>query len=234
MNLVLLYTWSCILIFVWMVRKKYRWTVPPYRVAILFALAGVNATIPSALCNYFISSKTDFWVYSGNVFESFMGFFLGAGMGEEFFKFSAGLLLLLAFGMLGIRTSASTRFLGFVVVGLSFAAIENWQAYGAVPFWTMMTRGVLAVPLHASMGMIHGHAVNRAYANSSIVPLFGGYLYSAILHAFYDTANLFLPDVDPRYYLYPLVVVLMSWGLRQWDRLPERDDLTTADLPAAP
>ena len=97
----LICSWSCIIIFVWMVSSKYYWTAPPFKLSALFALVGVVSTLPALLCNLFLSRETEFWIYSPNRFYSFMGFFIGAGIGEEFWKISFGVMLL--FILLGLK-----------------------------------------------------------------------------------------------------------------------------------
>ena len=75
-----------------MVRTKYFWTAPPYGLFGLFVVAGTLSTIPSLLVNAFLSRETELWVFSGEHVHSFLGFFIGAGLGEEFWKMSRGIL----------------------------------------------------------------------------------------------------------------------------------------------
>lgn len=229
MTLVLLCSWSSILIFVLLIKTKYRWTAPPYKYLLLFLFAGANSVIPADLTNKFLSRETDFWFFSPDRWEAVRGFLIGPGMGEELFKMTAGLLVLLILGICSVRLNAAGRFLGFTTVGLTFATLENLLAYSGLEFWTMITRGLLAVPLHATMSMIHAAAVNRAANKSSFLPLLNGYLITVVLHWVYDAMSLYLPGIDPRLYLYPFVSVLLVWGFRYWLSLPERDPQPTED-----
>ena len=167
MNYLLLCSWSCIIIFVWMVNSKYYWTPPPFKLCLWFAVFGVASTLPALLCNLFVSRETEFWIYSSNRFYSFMGFFMGAGLGEEFWKMSFGSLLLFILLSLKYKIKQTDCIIGFVSLGLAFAAVENFISYIHLEIHLLMTRGVIAVPLHATMGMIHGVAVNKAMEKES-------------------------------------------------------------------
>ncbi len=225
MSFLLLCSWSSIVIFVWMVKRKYHWTAPPYVFLLIFALAGVNSTFPAMVTNNFLGRETIFYAFSPELIESFFGFFIGAGLGEELFKLVGGLMVLLLLTLFRIDIGPAGRYLGFVVVGLAFATAENLFAYYWLEFWTMVHRGLLAVPFHAGMGMVHGYFVNMAWKRGSPVPIFIGYLASAVLHTYYDVATILSPNVDPRLILYTFVATLMLWGLWQWYRIAERVEM---------
>ena len=221
----LICSWSCIIIFVWMVRVKYYWTLPPFKLCVLFILFGIGSTLPALLCNIFLSRETEFWVYSPNRFYSFMGFFVGAGMSEEFWKMSFGVILI--FILLGRqkRIRETDCVIGFVSLGLAFAAVENFISYIHLEIHLLISRGLISVPLHAGMGMIHGLAVNRARNKKSVVPLLTGYFRATVLHTICDTWGLFISQSHTRLAMIFMSIVLMIWCINKWKKLPEVSEL---------
>ncbi len=237
MSVFILSCWSCLVIFVWMVHSKYRNTAPDYPVLLAFLLAGVCAGFFAGLFNVSLMQETRFTFRSPNLWDSVMCFVLGAGLGEEFWKMGAGLLVTVGLVGLGSRIGDTGRVLGFVTLALGFATFENLVGYSAeLDFVDMIRRGLMAVPFHAAMGMIHGLAVNRALRRGSGVPLLIGYLASVLLHTLYDTINLFVPhglnkldvfevwpefQLPPEFTIGPIVGLLVLWSIRQWRRIPE-------------
>ena len=237
MSVFILSCWSCLIIFVWMVHSKYRNTAPNYAALAAFLLAGVCAGLFAGWFNFSLTEETRFTFESPNLWHNVICFVLGAGLGEEFWKMGAGLLVVLMLAGLHARIGDTGRILGFVTLALGFATFENLLSYSAdLDFVDMVRRGLMAVPFHAAMGMIHGLAVNRALRRGSAMPLLLGYLAAALLHALYDTVNLFVrhglnklkvyevwPDfqVPPEFTVGPIVGLLALWFIRQWRRLPE-------------
>lgn len=221
MSFFLLCSWSSILLFVVMVKRKYRWSAPPYLVLVMFLLAGANATLPAGIFNSMITEYTGLHFFSPDVDRRVLAFFLGAGLGEEFFKLTSGLLVIVVLECFRRDPGPAGRLLGFTIVGLGFATLENLWVYYWVDFWPMMTRGVLAVPLHATMGMIHGLAANASYRHGTPWALFAALLVTTTLHGLYDTADVFLLGLDPRLALGPLIVALLLYGFYHWQRTPE-------------
>ena len=228
MEYILVCCWSCIVIFVWMVKYKYYWTVPPLRLCLLFALFGVAATLPALVCNLFLSRETEFWIYSSREFYSFMGFFIGAGLGEEFWKMSAGVVLIIILHSVDYKIKQSDCILGFVSLGLAFAAVENFISYIHLEIHLLITRGLISVPLHATMGMIHGVAVNKSREQNRVGVLLLGYVCAALLHTLCDTWNLFLPQYATRFFMILTTLTLAIWSIKKWQKLPEVDKKTEA------
>lgn len=230
LDLFLLCSWSSILIFVWLVRAKFYWTAPPYRAFCVYAVVGLFAANSAALINLFIGRETELWFFSADRYESFMGFLLGAGMGEEFWKMFCGVFILLCLLSAGRDLGPAGRIVSFVVLGLSFATFENIAAYSELEFWPLLTRGVTAVPLHASMGIIHGLAVNRALARRSPWALIAGYAAAAALHTLYDTLPLIFPAYPTKLLVFPFIAILLMASLCLYLRVPE----LSADLLVEP
>ncbi len=221
MNLLILCTWSCILIYIWMVTSKYYWLKPPITLCVLFALSGVLSTLPALIFNLFLSRETELWVYSSNKLYSFLGFFIGAGLGEEFWKLSSGVLLLYVIPENKFRLYQADIVLGFVTLGLAFGAVENLVAYSHLDVQLLICRGLIAIPLHGSMGMIHGLAVAKSFEKSSIIPLLIGYFTSVCIHTFCDTASIILPSELTYYAITCMAATLIFWGIKTWKMIPE-------------
>jgi len=224
MQLILLSSWSCIVIYVWMVKTKYYWTNPPYVLSAYFSIMGLLATLPAYLCNCFLSRETEFWVYSPERIQSFMGFFIGAGLGEEFCKMGFGTLFVLILLAREIKVKESDLVLGFVTLGLTFAAAENVIAYSHLNTQMLLSRGFLAVPVHAGMGMIHGLAVHKAMVKGRIGPLFLGYFCAVALHTLWDTWGIIIPHTSTYIWFISLMTILIIWGIWRWRKVPEIDD----------
>ncbi len=221
MNLLILCTWSCILIYIWMVKSKYYWLKPPIKLCILFGTGGVLSTIPALIFNLFLSRETELWVYSSNKIHSFLGFFIGAGLGEEFWKLSTGVLLLFVIPANKFRLYQADIVLGFVTLGLAFGAVENLVAYSHLDIELLISRGLIAIPLHGSMGMIHGLAAAKSFERCSTIPLFIGYFISVIIHTFCDTWNIILPLEFTHYFLTLTAAALIFLGAKTWRKIPE-------------
>ena len=229
-QLFLLCSWSCIVIYVWMIKSKYYWTTPPYMLSAFFALAGLFATLPAYLGNTFLSGETEFWVYSPERVQRFMGFFIGAGLGEEFWKMGFGTCLVLLLLSLKIKMKESDVVLGFVTLGLSFASAENLIAYSHMNIQLLISRGFLAVPVHAGMGMIHGLAVHKAMLKGGAGPLFSGYFCAVVLHTLWDTWGIIFPRTSTYFGFIFLVSILIIWCVWRWRKVPEIDDPLPCEL----
>jgi RsiW-degrading membrane proteinase PrsW (M82 family) len=218
MMTILLCAWSALVIFLCLVRMKFYWTRPQWQLLLYFAGAGVASTMPSLICNLFLSEKTQFWAFDPDRFNSFMGFWIGAGMGEEFWKFACGLLVVVA-----IRRDLgdANRVLGFVIVGIMFGTIENIVTYSGLNTQTLILRGFVSVPIHAAMGVIHGLAVNRARRSCVAWPLFAGYFLAAGLHTLCDTWSLFLPTSLIGVALILSIATLTLGSAFAWRRIAE-------------
>ena len=228
MDYFLICSWSCIIIFAWMVSVKYHWTAPPFKLCVLFALFGIGSTLPALLCNLFLSRETEFWIYSPNRFYSFMGFFIGAGMSEEFWKMSFGMILVFILLAMKKRVRDTDCVMGFVSLGLAFAAVENFVSYIHLEIHVLISRGVISVPLHASMGMIQGLAVNRAREVKSVVPLLSGYVRAVVFHTICDTWGLFMSQSYTRFAMILMTTLLTIWSIIKWRNLPEVSELRYA------
>lgn len=220
MSLLLLCAWSSVIFFTFLLLSKYRWTPPPLRVMLLYAMAGLLSTVPAGIINNFLMTQTQFSAMSGDRFNSMMGFFLGAGLGEEFFKMSAGLIVTLAVLATTRHQSPATRLLGFTAVGLAFAVLENFY-YSDIGFKGMILRNILAVPLHGTMGMIHGVSANRALVRGNPLYLVLGYAMAVMLHTVYDLLASQLPPPWDNPAIGIMIVALFGWAVFQWRRTPE-------------
>ncbi len=221
MSLLLLCSWSCILIYIGMVKSKYFWLKPPAGLCILFGISGVFSTVPALIFNLFLSRETELWVYSSNKLHSFLGFFIGAGLGEEFWKLSFGIFVLSVIPTKKFRLFHADIVLGFVTLGLAFGAVENLIAYSHIELELLISRGFIAIPLHGSMGMIHGLATVKSFKNLSIIPLIFGYIISVTIHTLYDTWNIFLSLDFTHFFLTFMTATLIFWGTKTWKRIPE-------------
>ncbi len=232
--------WSALLIFVWMVLIKYRRTRPDYTACSLFLLAGVASSIFALYFNWYLAQYTRFSFFEATSrTDTFIAFMLGAGLGEEFWKMSCGLIAAIFIMGLGRRLGDAGRILGFVICGLGFAVMENIITYAPdLGVGDMIRRGLLAVPIHAGMGFIQGVAANATLRRSWPFPLFLGYLAAAAIHTIYDTIPLlidfgldragayevwpdFMAALPSELMVGPIVVLLVLWCRRTWKRTPE-------------
>ena len=248
----LICTWSALAIFVWMVASKYRRTSPNYPVLGCYFGAGILSTICALSFNMELSTKTRFtFFFAENWVDSAVAFFVGAGLGEEFWKLAAGLMVAVAAMGLSRRQSPADRALGFVVCGLGFAVVENLITYAPnLDAMGMIRRGFLAVPVHASMGLIHGVIANRTLKSGHFWWLPLGYLLASFLHGLYDTIWIFTdvgleqlgakevwPDfmeaVPAELLVGPMVFLLAMWFYRTWRATPEWEEALPEDEWAA-
>ena len=110
MSLLALCSWSALLLFIILVMVKYRWTMPRVGFLLLFVLAGFISTIPSALLNGFLMVETSLnWMGAEDPIHQFLGFAIGPGLGEEFFKMSQGFSVILILMVFGKQLRASDR-----------------------------------------------------------------------------------------------------------------------------
>jgi hypothetical protein len=221
MNLVILCCWSSILIFLGLVLSKYRWTIPPWPLLLLFAAGAILAATGAVLTNLLVSNQTELWFFSANKLHGFLGFMIGAGFGEEFWKFGVGLLLLALAHALGWPLRPPSVAFAFVVMGLSFGAIENLVSYNHLDVWLLISRGVTAVPLHGTMGMFHGLAAVLALRFRLLTPLILGYLLTVALHTLYDVIFLIAPEIIAEFLVYGMVTGLAVAAALCWWALPE-------------
>lgn len=237
MTLILLSIWTCIIGLAFMVNSKYRLTLPRYSTLLWFCIAGMISTSVASKFNTMLIEQSPMRFFSGSSLNRFCSFMVGAGLGEEFWKMSCGLILILFLTALGKAPRASDRVLGMVTVGLTFAALENLLVYVHIcDEMSMLKRGYLAVPLHACMGVIHGVAINSAIVRRSVMPMVFGYVASALIHGLYDTVDIViiavlqavdLYDVMPgievpaEIYLFPIVGPLLIWSIFKWRRVQE-------------
>jgi RsiW-degrading membrane proteinase PrsW (M82 family) len=122
----LISSWSAILIFALLVRSKYRWTLPPHRSFVVFAIAGVLSTLPAIAANSFLGEYTSLWFLSDDRVKSGLGFMIGAGFGEELWKMLAGVAVVIL--VLRPRVLYAT-----VAVLTALAAIAAWYFAGWQP-----------------------------------------------------------------------------------------------------
>ncbi len=214
----LLCCWTGLVVFLWMVQGKYYWTRPPWTILLAFAGAGLAASVPAMVCNWFLSEKTAFWAFDPDPFNSFAGFCIGAGVSEELWKFGCGLIVVT---VMGRDIGAAGRVLGFVTVGLAFATVENFSSYSGISTPQLVARGFISVPMHAIMGVTQGIAENRASRGNVAWPLFLGYGISIGLHTLHDTWGLFLPEPWVWLPIIVMIAVLVAWALQAWRQVPE-------------
>ena len=153
-----------------------------------------------------------------------MGFFIGAGLGEEFWKMGFGTLLVLFLVITKRKINKADCILGFVSLGLAFGAAENLIAYRDLESHLLLSRGLIAVPLHAGMGMIHGLAVHKARVHWSATPLFFGYFGTALFHTLCDAWSILLPNIGPHTLVLLWPTILVIWGIWKWKNVPEFDE----------
>ena len=113
------------------------------------------------------------------------------------------------------------RMLGFVTVGLVFATVENLSSYSGISTPQLVARGFISVPMHATLGVLHGIAVNWAYRGNAAWPLFLGYGLSIGLHTLHDTWGVFLPEPWVWLPIIMMIVLLVIWALWMWWHVPE-------------
>lgn len=220
MTLLILCSFSAIAAMVVLIATKYHWTRVPLGSLVLYALAGALATLPAGLCNEFVNRETEFGIFSPDLVKSAVSFGIGA-VGEEFFKMSGGLTVTLL--LLGLHRDCGPagRMLGFITTGLSFAVLENLLVYASDDVWSMVWRGLLAVPLHGTMGVIHGAAVNRAIKPGGIWALFIGFVGAATVHCTYNNVATKVDEPYSHFALAIMVFGLLVWTVIRWRRVPE-------------
>jgi RsiW-degrading membrane proteinase PrsW (M82 family) len=244
MLMIFLSIWTCVLILAWLVRTKFRNSEFDWGVVIWFVLAGAAGTFLAGIFNSFVVlSLTPLNFTEGPIHHRVFAFFLGPGMGEEFFKMALGLFALLFLGALTRKVNESTRVIGMVIVALTFAALENLLVYCfMVDEMGMIQRSYLAVPLHACCGMIQGYAVNKSFTRSRLWPMLVGYAVAVGIHTAYDTVDiqysLFLRalglqrtfrnvQVPPEALYGPIVVALIVWSIFAWRKTRELTPVPT-------
>lgn len=238
MLMILLSVWTCVLIFAWLVRSKFRNSEFDGTLVVAFVPAGFFAVLCAGEFNSnVILASTPLHFTEGPILYRLGAFLLGPGMGEEFFKMSMGLIMLLFLTAVTRRVKDSTRIIGMVIVGLTFAALENLLVYSTmVDEIDMIKRGYLAVPLHACCGMIHGYAANRSYARARFWPLLAGYFAAVGIHTAYDTVDIQLAiflkalglqeifrniQLPVEMLCGPIVVALVVWSVIAWRQTRE-------------
>ncbi len=223
MTIFLLAIWTCVLIYGWLVQVKYRNTRVIAVAILVFIALGLLSTYGAALLNMYLMKNTQFHFVMGSPLNRFLSFLLGAGFGEELWKMGAGAFLVMIFSSLGFRLGNSGRILGLVTIGLAFAAAENLMVYSRiVDELGMIRRSYLAVPLHVTMGYMHGVAINSALQRNHVWPLFVGYAVTSAIHAFYDTITIILQQVAT---LFDLQVL--------WARLSLPNEMTMGPITLA-
>ena len=110
--------------------------------------------------------------------------------------------------------------LGFVTVGLGFAAIENLYSYSDLPVDVLLVRGCMAVPLHGAMGLCQGLAVVSARRRKAAWPLFFGYLFVVAGHTGWDLVAV-MPAPFQEWILIPVCILMILLCARAWLRVPE-------------
>ncbi len=221
MNLVLLCSWSAILAFTVMIHTKYHWRQPPLATCFTFAVAGIASAFPALIYNWFIAQETAFWVFSHEPVMRFMGFFISAGLGEEFWKMGFGCIVCFLWIHLRKPISESDVVIGFVSLGLAFAGYENLLSYSDLGSGVLIYRGFITIPIHGGMGMIHGKAAYTALQQRSAIPLFTGYAKAVTIHTFCDTWNIVLPYGGMRIVPAAIALLLVVWAARQWRDMSE-------------
>ncbi|HAR65386.1 MAG TPA: hypothetical protein DCR55_04145 [Lentisphaeria bacterium] len=214
--------WTTLLYFGFFVRSKYRTVKPPYERFVLFAMAGMLSTIPAAYFNARVLNDTAL-----NFFETpdirmgVLGVFLAPGLGEEFWKMAAGLLVVSCLNRRSRPVQPAECVLGFAVVGMAFAVIENIWSYGDGGAAYLLLRGLIAVPLHTSMCMLHGVGVLLYWKRRRAWPLYVFYLTTALLHGLWDVASIYGSSV--REIWLPLsVIAVYTLAISVWCAVPER------------
>lgn len=213
--------WSSLLIFAWMLRGKFYWRPAPLDLIVLCIAAGALCTVPALLCNAFLARETELWAFSPNRLHSLLGILIGPGMGEELCKMAAGLI---ALTLVRRDPGPAGRMLGMVVVGLTFATVENQIGYSELGVEGLTRRGITAVPVHGAMGFIHGLGVNRAWPEHRALPLFAAYIASVVFHTAWDTISIQMPAYSTAA-LAALLAAAAGWSVIVWRSTPEVDQL---------
>ncbi|MFT5126476.1 MAG: RsiW-degrading membrane proteinase PrsW (M82 family) [Rhodothermales bacterium] len=132
------------------------------------------------------------------------------------------IIAMIAFVSVLVRPTLSDAdcVLGFVIVGLAFAVVENLYSYSDLPVHHLLVRGLMAVPLHAAMGMVQGVAVRSARRRKAAWPLFFGYLFAVACHTGWDLAAS-LPGQLQEWVLVPGCVLMILVCVRVWKLVPE-------------
>jgi RsiW-degrading membrane proteinase PrsW (M82 family) len=237
MTFLALCCWSPVLIYSYLVRVKYHWSAPRHGLNFWALLAGLAAAPPALLCNNFLSRETELWIFSSNLLHSYLGFMIGAGFGEEFWKMGAASIVVLAVTTGRRPLRGVDCVLIYVTVALSFAMIENAIGYGNLSPALLMLRGVTAVPVHGTLGLIQGLAARQALASGRLQPLILGYFGAVALHTLWDTVGILWQAVLgsdgftlPRIVItYTCALICAGLTLRAWHRLPEVPQLSPAE-----
>lgn len=237
MTILLLSFWSCIILFAALVNRKFKWTRPNTGVLSVFIGFGLMAPFAAAYFSTWLMRETPLHVDSPNIWTRMLTFFIAAGLGEELFKLSACILATMVLILLRAQLRPGIVVLGCVCVALVFAGIENSLGYlQIVDDLGMLKRSYLAVPLHASMGFIHGLCIDRSLRKSSVFPLVFAYAATVFFHTLYDIMDSLLvlalqsagmEDVIPQLELPaeavygPIAFPLLIWMMWRWHKVSE-------------
>ena len=247
LSLFMLCAWSCIVIVIIMIARKYDRTRMQWGVAASYVAGGLGSCLCALLYNGYLFNATGVMYQAGAYdYDGIVIGLVSASVGEEFWKLAAGAVVTVV--LLGQRRNVGDhgRILGFVVIGCTFATAENMITYASeLSQSEMLMRAVTAVPLHACMGVVHGKGVNAALRPGRrlpFLPLILAFVVAAFFHALYNTSQYLLAwllsrldisetwpsliaDLPPGFVVGPIVFVLTLWAWNTWRNLPE----TTAD-----
>ncbi|MCJ8331859.1 MAG: PrsW family intramembrane metalloprotease [Lentisphaeria bacterium] len=190
MTLFFICSWACFLIFAWLISKKFDYTKPHIGIILLFIFFGCLSVLAPTFTNTILAEKTQLSYYGMDPVTTALSMWLGPGLCEELSKMICVLLPMSLLFLLDVKIGKHGRILYAVIVAMTFSIIENliyatWMELSDIQ---MIRRGCTAVPLHASMGYMHGIAINVAFSKRSIVPLLVGFFVTSILHAFYNAS----------------------------------------------
>ena len=200
--------WTISLLLLVLIWQKYKTTQVYFPGLMVFVLAGFLSVFLASRYNALVLTFSDFYPgYPIPRMNEIYGFLICAGLGEEGFKFLACLFASLAICYLGKRKVRSLDILlGSILVGAIFALLENLIAYLPIlDSFDMFRRSYMPVPIHMSMGAMHGITLifwfryMQRYEKLGIfvIPiagciLFTGYLVTVLFHTLYDVFSIFI------------------------------------------
>ena len=171
---------------------------------IILFLGGMGSGFLALVLNHLIEKYTIFWPGSTGYYITILDekfslvssvFWFLVGMNEEFAK------LIVLLGFVFSSRHLGEKFDGIlfaVVVSLGFAVMENFYYLDHYGITVVIMRTVITIPAHVFMSIPMGYFVAKSRlvlesSNefefrffSSLMLLFGGWLFSSFLHGLYD------------------------------------------------
>ena len=206
--------------------QRYKYVHIP--LLIILFLGGMGSGFLALFLNHIIEKYTIFWpgakgfyitVFGENISIVSSVFWFLIGLNEEFAK----LIVLLVFVFQSIHLEEKFDGILFtVIVSLGFAVMENFYYLDHYGITVVIMRTIITIPAHAFMSVPMGYFLAKSRQKldskkrskfviySSMLLLFGGWIFSSFLHGFYDFL-LSLNMEKEAYYHILLMGIITFW-----------------------